>query len=89
MCIVFNHSLLHEGAQVTSGMKLMMRTDALFHRESSSLDSNSLNDEEEALQLLKLAEDLERSQQGEEAVKVYKLVAKKSPKLAAMLGLIK
>jgi len=89
MCIVFNHSLLHEGAQVTSGMKLMMRTDAIFNRESNNLDSNNSTDEEEAMQLLKLAEDLERSQQGDEAVKIYKLVAKKSPKLAAMLGLHK
>jgi len=82
---VFNHSLLHEGARVTSGMKLMMRTDAIFQRVTSSIDPSETS-EEEAMRLLRLAEDLERSQQGEEAVKVYKLVIQKSPKLAAMLG---
>lgn len=80
MAIVFNHELLHEGGQIHSGLKYIMRTDLMFEKASSNkvLDPK----ETEALLLLQEAEELECSKKPMEAAEKYRRAFKLWPPLA-------
>lgn len=69
MAICFYHNILHQGGNVTSGQKYIMRTDVLFERVDSGADASP-----SSLELLQLAEDMERAKKIDLAVKYYSMV---------------
>ncbi len=80
MAIVFNHELLHEGGQITEGMKYIMRTDLMFEKNSSNKNTDPR--ETQALLLLQEAEDLECDRKPMEAAEKYRKAFKLWPPLA-------
>jgi len=70
MAIIFNHQLLHEGAQLTSGKKYIMRSDILFERAVPIKDLDPK--EEEAILLIQKAETLESDGKAEESAACYR-----------------
>ena len=76
--------ILHEGGAVEQGIKHAIRFDLMYHRITSYSpeiqEKNVL-----AAQYLKMANELERSNQGMEAVKYYQKAFKLNPKLEYML----
>ncbi|KAL6066982.1 Fe2OG dioxygenase domain-containing protein [Balamuthia mandrillaris] len=79
MALVFNHRILHEGGQVLSNQKYIMRSDILFSRDPSSVDIDPK--EQEALRMLEQAEDLETERRAEEAARLYRSAFKLWPPL--------
>ncbi len=81
--VIFPQDLLHEGSPLEEGMKYIMRTDILCHREKFPDDHlRSLDKEKEARRLLRLAEELEKSNQPFKAVKYYQKAFSLSETLA-------
>lgn len=76
--------VLHEGGQVASGVKLAIRFDLMYHRVSEI--SSEVEDKNQlAAEYLKMANELERSHQGLEAVKYYRMAFKLNPQLESYL----
>lgn len=73
MAICFYHNILHQGGNVVSGQKYIMRTDVLFERlENTGVAPSSK--ERQALEYLQLGEDMERAKKFDLAVKYYSTV---------------
>ena len=76
--------ILHEGRVVEEGTKHALRIDLLYERITPFVqeiyDKNLL-----AAEYLRIANDLERSFQGMEAIKYYQKAFKLNPKLEEML----
>jgi len=85
MAIVFLQNMLHEGNPLENGVKYIMRTDIMFNRVEK-FDDGKEKSEEEALRLLHMAEDLERSGQMDKATQYYKRAFQMSKKLADEYG---
>jgi len=81
MAIIFNHQILHEGQQLASGLKYIMRTDIMFTKVT---DPNYVKNprEVEALNLFQEAERLENDQRAMEAAECYRKAFKLWPPLA-------
>lgn len=56
MALVFQHNILHEGQRLQSGVKYLMRTDIMYHRQVQPSAQNPMT---LALQLIDLAEQHE------------------------------
>ncbi|CUF19176.1 Hypothetical protein, putative [Bodo saltans] len=82
--LLFDHKILHEGAQVQSGMKWMMRSEIMY-RKCGSDQGEGLTDVDaklaEALQILQLAKNAEGSGDMTLAVKLYSKAFKLYPEL--------
>ncbi|OMJ88767.1 hypothetical protein SteCoe_9232 [Stentor coeruleus] len=76
--------VLHEGGQVASGVKLAVRFDLMYHREGE-MNSEIEEKNKLAAEYLKMANELERSHQGLEAVKYYRMAFKLNPQLESIL----
>lgn len=76
--------VLHEGGVVKQGVKYVIRFDLLYYRHNH-LDRQIQDKNQLAAQYLSIAQDLERSHQGMEAIKYYQLAFKLNPKLEQML----
>lgn len=76
--------VLHEGGVVEHGEKYAIRFDLLYYRISEFVQE--IHDKNElAAEYLKMAGEFERSHQGMEAVKYYRMAFKLNPKLESML----
>jgi uncharacterized protein YciU (UPF0263 family) len=73
MAICFYHNILHQGGNVISGQKYIMRTDVLFEKVDND-DIKASSTERRALELLQHAEDMERAKKFDLAVKYYSQV---------------
>jgi hypothetical protein len=81
MAIVFNHQLLHEGQQLKSGLKYIMRSDIMFTKEV--IEGEVRNPKEvEAMRLFQEAERLECEKRAMEAAECYRKAFKLWPPLA-------
>lgn len=78
MAIIFDHVILHEGAQVIDGKKYIMRSDAVYEL----VDRTTTPEEDDFLRQYQRAGELEAAGQGSEAVKIYRLLHRKYPALA-------
>eukprot|EP00736_Rhodelphis_marinus_P009249 Rmarinus@m.27136 len=78
MALVFRHPILHEGEPVLEGLKYIQRSDVMYIRESKSPLTDA---QEKAVQLLRKAEELERSHRGMEAIDYYRRAVKLDPTL--------
>ena len=82
--LLFDHKILHEGAQVQSGMKWMMRSEIMY-RKCGSDQGEGLTDVDaklaEALQILQLAKNAEGTGDMTLAVKLYSKAFKLYPEL--------
>eukprot|EP01089_Gocevia_fonbrunei_P000661 TRINITY_DN10656_c0_g1_i1.p1 TRINITY_DN10656_c0_g1~~TRINITY_DN10656_c0_g1_i1.p1 ORF type:complete len:292 (-),score=35.54 TRINITY_DN10656_c0_g1_i1:39-914(-) len=78
MALVFNHQILHEGGQLVSGEKFILRSDLMYKRLNPPAFSAK---EEKALLLYELAKDLESSHQCMEAAETYNRAFKLWPDL--------
>lgn len=76
--------VLHEGGTVISGFKYAARFDLMFYKRTEKSEEEISNNAL-AEKYLAMANELERSFQGQEAVKYYKLAFKLNPKLEEML----
>jgi len=79
MAIIFNHAILHEGEQVKTGIKYIMRSDILFSKETVNLEDPK---EKQAMLLFQEAERLESDGKAMDAVECYKKAFKLWPPLA-------
>jgi len=88
LCILFfQPGLLHEGQDLTSGVKHMLRTDVMFCRDEASRPQRS-SEEEQALDFVRRAESLEELGTAEacnEACRLYRRAFKLYPALERML----
>ncbi|EGC34077.1 hypothetical protein DICPUDRAFT_80174 [Dictyostelium purpureum] len=86
--IVFDQSLFHEGSPVLSGKKFIMRTDIMFEKveDLSPEELGEIDNEVEAERILQMSEELERSGNIEESVKMYKKAFSLSKNLASRYG---
>eukprot|EP01126_Amoeba_proteus_P020954 TRINITY_DN2127_c0_g1_i5.p1 TRINITY_DN2127_c0_g1~~TRINITY_DN2127_c0_g1_i5.p1 ORF type:complete len:292 (+),score=49.01 TRINITY_DN2127_c0_g1_i5:62-937(+) len=78
MALIFNHHIFHEGEALKSGLKYIMRSDILFCRE---VPPEIPENETKALDLIRIAEVLEREGEYMEAVKYYRQAYKLCPEL--------
>lgn len=76
--------VLHEGGTVISGFKYAIRFDLMFYKRTGKTDEE-ISKNELAEKYLAMANELERSFQGKEAVKYYQLAFKLNPKLEEIL----
>ena len=76
--------VLHEGGEVCSNFKYAARFDLMFYRQTNK-SAEELSKNELASEYLRMANELERSFQGLQAVKYYQLAFKLNPKLEEML----
>jgi len=81
MAIIFNHQLLHEGAQLKEGVKFIMRSDVMF-RQSSTDHIVTDPKETEALKQFQMAERLESEGRAMEAAECYRRAFRLWPPLA-------
>jgi len=79
LAIVFNHRILHEGEQVRSGRKYIMRSDIMYRRIGDPLKLEPR--EEQAVLLLQQAEFLETDGKPTEAAELYRKAFKMWPPL--------
>jgi len=80
-CIVFYMpGLLHEGEELISGVKHILRTDMLFERDASSKPQRS-EKEEQAWQELAMAQRAEADREFDQAIIHYKRAFKLEPRL--------
>ena len=70
MCLIFNQNILHDGEEVISGLKYMMRTDIFY--KAFLLKNNLLDKQKRALKIYSEAVQLEDDGNTEEALKKYK-----------------
>eukprot|EP01088_Endostelium_zonatum_P004867 TRINITY_DN16230_c0_g1_i1.p1 TRINITY_DN16230_c0_g1~~TRINITY_DN16230_c0_g1_i1.p1 ORF type:complete len:297 (+),score=67.66 TRINITY_DN16230_c0_g1_i1:72-962(+) len=78
MCLIFNHSLLHEGARLVSGVKYILRSDVMYQREGElKIDPK----EERALKLYEEARDLEAEKMYVKAAETYQRAFRMWPDL--------
>jgi len=83
VAVIFPQDLLHEGSKLEEGVKYIMRSDIICQREKFSDDHlRTLDKEKEARRLLRLAEELEKSNKADKAVKYYKKAFNMSESLA-------
>jgi len=88
-CLVFLHSLLHEGEQLQedSGPKYVMRLDFMYSREADDRTAAVLSKtQEEAMDCLQKARELEAMKDIKAAIIMYKKVARLDPQLAEAVG---
>lgn len=83
-CLVFDHMLLHEGAQVTRGEKYIIRSDLMYVKEE--LDGGRGQDEagrqrEEALLLYREGARLEEGGEVDAAIQYYKRAFRMCPEI--------
>ncbi|KAJ3299888.1 hypothetical protein HK104_006245 [Borealophlyctis nickersoniae] len=81
MALVFNHGLLHEGEELRSGQKYILRSEILFQRVEPLEISAA---QQEAIVLRQRAENLEAQGKMEEAVACYKRAFKLCPEIEKM-----
>ena len=85
MVILFDHRIVHEGAQLKTGFKDILRTELIFSRvEDSETEHHA---DSEFLRLYYLAGQYEIQNQMEMAISTYKAAAKVNPKVAREYGL--
>lgn len=78
IALVFNHHLLHEGERLRSGVKYILRTEVMYEKQiEKQLDPK----EEEALQLLEMAEEAEYNKESMRAAELYRRAFKLWPQL--------
>lgn len=83
MLLVFQHNIFHEGEELRSGLKYMMRSDVMYKldtldNEQQTLQSRSI---QEAQELIGLAEQYESQGKFTEAIAMYKKAYKLAPEL--------
>jgi hypothetical protein len=79
-CLVFDHRILHEGQQVTSGMKYLIRSDLMYRHEVNDMDEES-KCQEEALKLYMQGMKLEEEGEVDSAIKFYRRAFAKCPEI--------
>jgi hypothetical protein len=84
MMIFFPQDIYHEGKAVV-GEKYIFRTDIVFKRSNLNQTQEQLGNQELALKYFKLAQELERSKKGLEAVEYYKKAFKLDPDLEKVI----
>ncbi len=85
MMVIFPQDVWHEGKAV-QGEKYIFRTDILFKRIcENELPPEELSKKKLALEYLQLAQELERSRQGREAVEYYRKAFKLDPDLEKVI----
>lgn len=83
MAIVFDHKILHEGAEVLGGLKYILRTEAMYEL----VDRRMSEEEDQFFVLMKQAEKLEADRDYDEAAKIYRQIYRKFPDIALLWGL--
>jgi len=83
-CLVFMQDMLHEGTQLTSGVKYILRTDLMFECRSAVQPESSKEDQ--AMELIRMAQEYERCANGIEAVECYRRAFRLCPELEQKLG---
>lgn len=83
MLLVFEHNIYHEGEELRTGVKYMMRSDLMYKLDpvKSEHDDATVKRVQEAQELLSLAEQVEAQGKFEEAVILYKKAYKLAPEL--------
>lgn len=84
MLLVFQHNIYHEGEELRTGVKYMMRSDVMYKLVSaSSSESDTLDNRRivEAQELLNLAEQKEAQGRFEESIALLKKAYKLAPEL--------
>jgi hypothetical protein len=79
--LLFDHKILHEGAQVTSGMKWMMRSEIMYRKVPSTSNEGIDSTLAQALQILQAAKNAEGSGDMTLAVSLYSKAFKLYPEL--------
>lgn len=82
-CIVFDHKILHEGAQVVSGVKYMMRSEIIYQLQApcKENDTNMSQSLKEAILLLQRAKLHEGNGEMDQAVACYRKAFRLHPEL--------
>lgn len=81
LCLLFfQPGLLHEGEELRQGVKHLLRTDVMFHREPGT-GLQRTPQEEEAWRLLQAAQAAEAASECDAAWKLYRRAFKLDPKL--------
>jgi len=81
LALVFWHPILHEGDQVISGTKYIMRTDVVYRKCNVEMSTN----DQQALATYRLAEQREAEGKSTEAAELYRRAFKLSPNLEEAL----
>ena len=80
--IVFDHKLLHEGAQVTDGQKYIMRSDLVYTKAESCDESEKIPDHvRRAIELFSLGTKMEENKEFDQAVALYSKAFRLCPEL--------
>ena len=81
--LIFDHKILHEGKQVTEGVKYIMRSDVMYERFNTTAESVTDEDRTcaQAVQLFHEGMKLEEMQLIDEAIKKYSRAYKLCPEL--------
>ncbi|CAG9335366.1 unnamed protein product [Blepharisma stoltei] len=77
-------NVIHEGGVVESGEKHAIRLDIIYERDAP-YDPQKFDNNQLAMQYLKIAQDLERAHQATESVKYYQRAFRLNPHLEWML----
>ena len=81
--LIFDHKILHEGKQVTEGVKYIMRSDVMYERFDTTAESVTDEDRTcaQAVRLFHEGMKLEEMQLIDEAIKKYSRAYKLCPEL--------
>ena len=79
-CLVFDHRLLHEGQQVTNGMKYLIRSDIMYEKVDDELSEEGKL-QEKALKLYMEGMKLEEGGDVDSAIKLYGKAFKMCPEI--------
>lgn len=86
MCLIFNQNIFHEGLTVASGLKYFIRTDILYKKIESYVDSTLNETQLKALELYEVGVEHERSNEHEKAISMYKRAHKLYDKVEELYG---
>lgn len=83
MLLVFEHQIFHEGEELRSGVKYMMRSDLMYKLDEVKTfeDAEDVRRMQEAQELLALAEQREAQGKFDAAVSLYKKAYRLAPEL--------
>ncbi|CAM9242840.1 unnamed protein product [Ectocarpus fasciculatus] len=84
-CLIFDHKILHEGQQVQSGHKYIIRSEIMYKKEPPRSQSEDDLKMEQAVRLFNEGINLEEQHYVDDAIKLYRRAYKLCPALEGVM----
>ena len=84
-CLIFDHKILHEGQQVLSGHKYIIRSEIMYKKKAQRCQSDDDLKMEQAVRLFNEGISLEEQHRVDDAIKLYRRAYKLCPALEGVM----